>query len=393
MRISVPNSTGYKRASTGQKEQPEAIRKAIKTYEELYMKVLGGGSLQSKSYKNVYEEWKVNLPRMVDEGRKIYVEEQLRYAGSYALRFFGDRKIDDITKGDFVEYWMWRKENSARLQPMTGKSTPYVPSPNSLRREAGGIRNMFKYAVDKGWVTGVPDMAVPSHHKNRRPTFTRQEWRLLTRRMREWVKEGQAYGGVGRSRFVSQQYVLILANCGARVGELRYLRWGDLTTQSDGDIKRLVAYVKGKTGKREIVYQQGSDEYVKRLYDLRRGELGDHPSPDDLVFCNSKGKHIQSFRKGFEALLDYCNLTYDSQGNRRTLYSLRHFYTTQRLSEEVSPYLLAKQMCTSVEMLERFYGHVVTSLVPKEITKTKRETVQNTIRTNDTNVYSFERSS
>jgi len=106
MRISVPNSTGYKRASTGQKEQPEAIRKAIKTYEELYMKVLGGGSLQSKSYKNVYEEWKVNLPRMVDEGRKIYVEEQLRYAGSYALRFFGDRKIDDITKGDFVEYWM-----------------------------------------------------------------------------------------------------------------------------------------------------------------------------------------------------------------------------------------------------------------------------------------------
>ena len=50
-------------------------------------------------------------------------------------------------------------------------------------------------------------------------------------------------------------------------------------------------------------------------------------------------------------------------------------------------------MGTSVEMLERFYGHVFTSLVAKEITKTKRETAQNTVRTNDTNDYSFERSS
>jgi site-specific recombinase XerD len=371
MRISVPNSTGYKRASTGEKEQSEAIRKAINTYEKLYMKVLGGGSLQSKSYKSVYAEWKVYLPRMVGNERKEYVDGQLRYAGLYPLRFFGERKIDDISKGDFVEYWMWRNENSERLQPMTGETTPYIPSPNTLRREADGIRNMFKYAIDKGWMTSLPDMAKPSYHKNRRPSFTNQEWRLLVRRMREWVKEGQKWGGVGRGRFVSQQYVLILANCGARVGELRYLRWGDLTTQSDDDSKRLVAFVKGKTGEREIVFQQGSEEYIKRLYDLRKDELGHHPSPDDLVFCNSKGQHIQSFRKGFETLLNYCKLTYDTQGNRRSLYSLRHFYATQRLSEEVSPFLLARQMGTSIEMLERFYGHVVTSLVAKEVTKTK----------------------
>ena len=71
----------------------------------------------------------------------------------YPLRFFGDRKIGDISKGDFVEYWMWQNENLARPQPMTGETTPYIPSPNTLRREAGGI--MFKYAVDKGWLTGI----------------------------------------------------------------------------------------------------------------------------------------------------------------------------------------------------------------------------------------------
>ena len=180
MRISVPNSIGYHRSSTGETIQSEAVRIAVNKYEKLAVNILSGGSLQSKSYKSVLGAWKVDLPRMVGDERKEYVDTQLRYASLYPLRFFGDRKIGDISKDDFVEYWMWRNENSARLQPMTGETTPYIPSPNSLRREAGGIKNMFKYTVDKGWLTGIPDMVVPSLHKNRRPTFTNQEWRLLT---------------------------------------------------------------------------------------------------------------------------------------------------------------------------------------------------------------------
>lgn len=35
----------------------------------------------------------------------------------------------------------------------------------------------------------------------------------------------------------------------------------------------------------------------------------------------------------------------------------------------LSPYLLAKQMGTSVDMLERFYGHVMTTEVADEVTK------------------------
>jgi site-specific recombinase XerD len=159
---------------------------------------------------------------------------------------------------------------------------------------------------------------------------------------------------------------------------MRFLRWSDLTSQTvtpriDGlaDTKRLVASVSGKTGEREIVFQQGSEEYIKRLYDLRKSELGQHPPTDEFVFSTSVGAPILSFRKGFDSLLRYCGLTNDSKGEKRSLYSLRHFYATQRLSEEVSPFLLGRQMGTSIEMLERFYGHVVTSLVANEVTKTK----------------------
>ena len=56
-------------------------------------------------------------------------------------------------------------------------------------------------------------------------------------------------------------------------------------------------------------------------------------------------------------------------GMARTIYSLRHFYATQRLSHDTSPFLLAKRMGTSVEMLEKFYGQTVTSALAAQITK------------------------
>ena len=42
-----------------------------------------------------------------------------------------------------------------------------------------------------------------------------------------------------------------------------------------------------------------------------------------------------------------------------------------RLEEEVSPYLLAQNMGTSLEMLRKFYGQIITERVALELTKTK----------------------
>jgi integrase len=62
----------------------------------------------------------------------------------------------------------------------------------------------------------------------------------------------------------------------------------------------------------------------------------------------------------------------ERDGPARTIYSLRHFYATQRLSHEASPFLLAKQMGTSVEMLEKYYRQTVTSALAAQITKGNR---------------------
>ena len=61
----------------------------------------------------------------------------------------------------------------------------------------------------------------------------------------------------------------------------------------------------------------------------------------------------------------------DRNGDKRTIYSLRHTYATFRLQEGVNHYVLARNMGTSVKMLENFYGHTSNRAMAEELTKTK----------------------
>jgi integrase len=136
----------------------------------------------------------------------------------------------------------------------------------------------------------------------------------------------------------------------------------------------LIADVDWKTGRREVVFQKGADVFVKRLYDLRKEELNSHPSPNEPVFLSKKtGQSYTSFKRSFASMLNYCEIPAETDKGSRTIYSLRHFYATMRLIEGVSPFLLSKQMGTSVEMLEKFYGHVITSEVADRISKTNAQ--------------------
>jgi len=111
---------------------------------------------------------------------------------------------------------------------------------------------------------------------------------------------------------------------------------------------------------------------VKRLYDLQREELGKDPERSGLMVCHRDGAPIQTVKRSFQSLLEFAGVPIMRDGMARTIYSLRHFYATQRLSHDTSPFLLAKQMGTSVEMLEKFYGQTVTSALAAQITKGKQ---------------------
>jgi integrase len=57
-------------------------------------------------------------------------------------------------------------------------------------------------------------------------------------------------------------------------------------------------------------------------------------------------------------LLEKSELRVSSSGKLRSTYCFRHTYATFRLTEGVDVYFLAKQMGTSVKMIEDHYGHI-----------------------------------
>jgi len=132
----------------------------------------------------------------------------------------------------------------------------------------------------------------------------------------------------------------------------------------------MVAWVEGKTGPREVVFQPSADNYIRRIYDMRLEEVEGEVPKDSAVFCHPDGSPIQSFKNSFKSLMKFAEVPFVRNGMARTIYSLRHYYATKRLESETSPFLLAKQMGTSVEMLEKFYGQTsVNATTARSVTK------------------------
>jgi integrase len=169
-------------------------------------------------------------------------------------------------------------------------------------------------------------------------------------------------------------YVLILANTGIRVGEARNLKWRDIreipASKGSNQPSDVALFVNGKTGPREVVARTSDVKtFFKRILELRTKELGKKPNNEDYVFCNRDGTPIGSFKKSFAALLKSADVEKDSHGEKRTIYSLRHTYATFRLQEGVHQFVLAKNMGTSVAMLEKHYGHTSNIASAAELTK------------------------
>lgn len=67
-------------------------------------------------------------------------------------------------------------------------------------------------------------------------------------------------------------------------------------------------------------------------------------------------------------------MLYDRDGDRRSLYSLRHTYATLRLEKgDVSVYDLALNMGYKVKQIESHYSHVVAKQRRQQITRTNRK--------------------
>ena len=351
-RLKIPQTKGYVIRSCRTTDEYAARRFAEDLYYELEGKSRRGEVIQSPSFADVFGEWKKDYPIEMRGRTQQYIDGNIRRGELYLAPFFGKTSMDQINERLMSSYFLNRRSSE--------NGSP--PENVTLRHEATVLRHILRYARTKGYIPAVPPIPQPKMKVNPRPDIPRQEWRKLYTYLRTYVSQSQDKRRY-RERLYLQNWILILANTGMRVGELRRVRWRDVSQVStiDGE-SRLSFRVVGKTGERVVISNRGVEEYVSRLWKFRTEEKGmtknkgDKPSLDEFVMCSRDGKPIGSFKKGFERVLTECGVLYDGNGKKRVPYSLRHTYATMRISEGVNVYQLASNMGTSVDMIEMYYG-------------------------------------
>jgi len=361
-RIRVQGARGYVIKSTQTEDEFEARRFAEDLYDELRLKVKSGGSLKTIAFSKAFQDFQKSYKNSAPSNRRY--TEVTRTLEKYPCQYFGDMPLDKVDGKAIAQFIDWRRTNGARK----------APSNNTVRHELTYLKIFLNWCLSFGHIQRQVLIEKPPKGNNRRPHFVRGDWATLTRFMRKWIADGAKDGHKTRERMLLCQYILILSNTGIRVGEARKLKWRDIESQErfvhEEKVKDIIFWVKGKTDSRDVVARSESvAEYLSRIYELRAKELGKNPSLDEYVFCHRDGRVIGSFKKGFDSLMAAAGVSKTTDGQKRTIYSLRHTYATFRLEEGVSVHILAKNMGTSTKMIDEHYGHTVNRANAEELTK------------------------
>ena len=103
-------------------------------------------------------------------------------------------------------------------------------------------------------------------------------------------------------------------------------------------------------------------------YFLTPSILGVEKTANHLVFTFSNGYQPTSLNGAFKRLMRDSGLLQDANAQNRTLYSLRHTYTTlELLRASTDIHTLAKQMGNSALVIERHYSKLTATMAAERL--------------------------
>jgi integrase len=143
-----------------------------------------------------------------------------------------------------------------------------------------------------------------------------------------------------------------------RVGEANNLKNRDVQAFTDGFGRRSCRFiVRGKTGERDVIPRVCTLRYVERVMSRKV-----NPQPDDWFFAMQDGGKIYNLIDQFDKVLKLAGVERNSVGSKYSLYSLRHFYAVMGLRSGIGVFDIARNMGTSVQMIQGYYGKQATPM-------------------------------
>jgi integrase len=370
----------WQRASTKQRDLKLAKKAARELMIEAEIRKRSNLPVVTRRFRSVAQ---LAIQRMDTETAnkqgKVSYNDYKRLIEDYLIPILGNRNITNIDSSALDDY------EARRIQLMEK-----TPSKSTILKHNAALNRVFDEAVIRGFLTEAnrPKLVAKGKQSDRRPAFELEELRAVLNNLAGWVERARTKKSK-TMRAVLCDYVEMLIDTGARPGkELLDLKWRHIkfskkpvvvTTEQVDEYGELIQSanlnrsvemtVTGKTGTRTIVGMKRTvqvlERIAKRNYEIEGSIVNPFAkltpvSNDDKVFKVGDGRELNSFQKMFESYLEEHSLLIDKRTEqKRVFYSLRHTYATLALTHDRVPiHTLAKQMGTSVLMIERHYSHL-----------------------------------
>jgi integrase len=371
----------WQRASTKQHDLIKAKDAAKRLMIEAEIRKQSNLPVITRRFKDVAKLAIERMNKDMANGRgKVSYIDYIRCINDYLIPCFSKRSITHIDYAALDELDNWRTEHMGK-----------AASHSTLLTHNAALNRVFDEAIIRNFLTEVnrPKLEAKGRKGQRHAAFELHEIRALLSNFESWFDRARTKDS-RELRMLLRDYVEVLLNTGARPGvELMNLKWRQIkfnfkptvtkTTEinkEDGepivthDLNRSCEMiVTGKTGERKTLGMQSTVAALRRIAERNYGITGDVLNPlkeltvtsnEDYVFRTKAGKKPTSFQKLFRHYLIEHNLLIDPLTEKeRVFYSLRHTYATLALvNDKVPIHTLAKQMGTSVLMIEKHYSHL-----------------------------------
>jgi len=349
-------------------DEATATQAATRLYYQTETKLAEGLPVQTRTIATVIDEFVAARERDNRLGNAAKRGSSIKHTSDAMLRqikrvvkfwreYAGKKPIEALDDKLLGGYVAWRKSYYHDMAELP-KNAKLDPTDKTLQWEIMLGKMLVKFAHDQGYRGNkpLPTFTFVPKLKRVRPALTLTDFKDALGGLKKHVAEAKT----DKQRAIRQllhDYVTVLALSGMRVGEANELRARDVEAITDADGRQNVQFnVRGKTGARIVVPHID----VKKIIDGIR-ERQPNMQPDEFLFAMPSGDRIITLADQFNAFLDGVGLTHNSAGEKYTLYSLRHFYAVRSIARDIDIYTIARNMGTSVQMIEQYYGKHATT--------------------------------
>lgn len=358
-------SGSWYRASTRKSVLEQAKRVAMDLHDEARYRERLGLAPAHKSFKDIalatVEEMQRDLA--AGTGKKIYVD-YCSVIERYFIPYFGDKYLQNLKHKDIADFEAWRNHRMAR-----------TPKSSTLMTFASAFSRVHQTAISRGWISDrvpIPTMSRRGAKGEVRPAFSVEEITKLRLFMISWQKQGYLdYDRIMRPLLCA--YVEFLLLTGMRHGtESMGIEWRHCEWYASEGQRYIRVWVDGKTGGRWLIAKHEAEAVLITLHSLQP-DIALKPIEQVMgrdtkyLFRRPDGQRPRTFNGMFSKLMRESGLRWNHTNQSRTLYSLRHSYATMELLAETDIHTLARQMGTSVRMLEAHYSKLTATMAAEKL--------------------------